>query len=374
MLAVGGMVHARCQGGHYNIRLCVHPVYGMPQRSRSHRGGKHPAILGGRGRSADHDGKTPLNGACLAGHTEVVRTLLSARAKVDLPDKIGFSPLHAACLEGHMEGVRALLSGEAKVDPLTTDGMTPLYGACFMGHTEVVRTLLSARAKVDLPDKNGRSPLHAACHGGHVGVVRALLSGGAKVDPLARNGSTPLHAACDKGHIGVVPTLLSAGARADLRNVNGMTPLDLLPRGLCAEVGCLVQQERGSSRADESRVGAPSAPEAVLPTPQCNQPASCRQSAKVTVQAPLRVMVGCRLRPASAVEAERVCSMCGGPPSASASSGSVAKLKACGNCKSVQHCSPECQKKHWGQGGHKAACPQLRETREKRKHVKAERL
>ena len=67
----------------------------------------------------------------------------------------------------------------------------------------------------------------------------------------------------------------------------------------------------------------------------------------------------------------RVCSMCGGPPSATASSGGMAKLKACGRCLSMHYCSQECQKKHWGEGDHKAACPQLREKRER---VKAERL
>ena len=40
----------------------------------------------------------------------------------------------------------------------------------------------------------------------------------------------------------------------------------------------------------------------------------------------------------------------------------------------VCYCSQECQKKNWMEGGHKAACPQLREKRERRKHVKAERL
>ena len=61
-----------------------------------------------------------------------------------------------------------------------------------------------------------------------------------------------------------------------------------------------------------------------------------------------------------------VCSMCrGGPPSAS--SGGEAKLKACGRCRSVLYCSQECQKQHWGEGGHKEACPQLREKRERKK-------
>ena len=68
------------------------------------------------------------------------------------------------------------------------------------------------------------------------------------------------------------------------------------------------------------------------------------------------------------------CSMCGGLPSASPSSGGVAKLKACGRCLSVRYCSQECQRKHWGEGGHKAACPLLREKSERSKGMKAELL
>ena len=58
----------------------------------------------------------------------------------------------------------------------------------------------------------------------------------------------------------------------------------------------------------------------------------------------------------------RTCCMCGSPPDPSV----AAKLKACGRCMSVQYCSPECQRRHWGEGGHKQACPQLREAREAR--------
>ena len=38
---------------------------------------------------------------------------------------------------------------------------------------------------------------------------------------------------------------------------------------------------------------------------------------------------------------------------------------------SVRYCSQECQKQHWGEGGHKEACPLLWEARERRKGVDA---
>ena len=56
-------------------------------------------------------------------------------------------------------------------------------------------------------------------------------------------------------------------------------------------------------------------------------------------------------------------SMCGAPARPGG-----AKLRACGRCMSVLYCSPECQSQHWAaEGGHKGACPQLRESRAGRK-------
>ena len=177
--------------------------------------------------------------------------------------------------------VRALLSAGAKVDLLATKAASPLHVACFKGYMEVVRALLSAGAKVNLQSVDGMSPLNMACHKGHTEVVRALLSVGAKVNLQASDGSTPLHPACEFGHIGVVRALLSDGAKADLLIMDSKTPLHLLPRALHAEVEHLVQQakeERGSAMADESIVGAPSAPAAVLLRPH-NQAASLLQAA-----------------------------------------------------------------------------------------------
>ena len=110
------------------------------------------------------------------------------------------------------------------------------------------------------------------------------------------------------------------------------------------------------ARADDARVGAPSAPAAVLPPPHY-QPASQLQAAsgnggESSSEGPGGLSVGASSISGGAVS-QHVCLMCGGPPSASASSGGVAKLRACGRCMSVRYCSKECQKKHWGEGGHK---------------------
>ena len=87
----------------------------------------------------------------------------------------GATPLYVACIRGHTEVVRALLSWGAKVDLQTTEGETPLHEACINGHTEVVGALLSAEAKINLVTKGRFSPLHVACQEGHTEGVHALL-------------------------------------------------------------------------------------------------------------------------------------------------------------------------------------------------------
>ena len=320
----------------------------------------------------DNNGASPLFAACQEGHTEVVRALLSAGAKIDLRRSGGMAPLHVACGRGHTEVVRTMLPARAKVNLQTEEGASPLHVACQGGYMEVVRALLSAGANVGAHPCiwhaiKATQKWHAPCypggprhwHKGHTEVVRALLSEGAKVDLLASDGGMPLHIACYCGHKGVVRALLSAGARADLCDTNGRTPLDLLPRTLRAEVERLLQQ------AKEERGGASSLGAALAavhsavppPPPPHNQPASQLHTAIKDLGEGSSQIGGPGGLSAEAsssggrAASGRVCSMCGGPPSAT--SGGVAKLRACGRCLSVRYCSQECQKKHWGEGGHK---------------------
>ena len=75
--------------------------------------------------------------------------LSSGGVLVDRQCNKGASALWVACLNGHLEVVRALLSAGAKVDLLSLEEMSPLHLACQNGHLEVVRALLSSGAQVD---------------------------------------------------------------------------------------------------------------------------------------------------------------------------------------------------------------------------------
>ena len=62
----------------------------------------------------------------------------------------GISPPFVACERGHLEVVLTLMSAGAQVNLTAADGTSSLYVACKNGHLDVVRTLLSAGVLVDL--------------------------------------------------------------------------------------------------------------------------------------------------------------------------------------------------------------------------------
>ena len=66
-------------------------------------------------------GKTPLHGAAMHGHVEVLRTLLERGAEVNARDRFsGATPLHAAASQGHADVITALL--ESGADPQQRNG------------------------------------------------------------------------------------------------------------------------------------------------------------------------------------------------------------------------------------------------------------
>mmetsp|Transcript_33965 Transcript_33965/g.49328 ORF Transcript_33965/g.49328 Transcript_33965/m.49328 type:complete len:631 (+) Transcript_33965:82-1974(+) len=130
-------------------------------------------------------GLTPLHHAAWNGSTEVVRLLLTGRARTDVSDKEGKTPLHHAHLT---EVVTLLLTGGARTDVADKEGWTPLHWAAWGGHPEVARLLLAGGARTDVADEEGRTPLHHAINGGHKEVAGFLQRA---QDGSSKYGYTP---------------------------------------------------------------------------------------------------------------------------------------------------------------------------------------
>jgi len=225
----------------------------------------------------DQHGNPILHAACIKGHKEVVRVLLSYQGDPSLDvnakeETIQGTALGQASSHGHVEIVRLLLADE-RVDPEARDqlGVCPLLiasqgdnlrgvveafvqcerininGTCpglitalmlasSLGQKEVVKTLLRhPRIDIDQGDSNGWSALCYASGKGHVPVVQALLEDG-RADPNARTRDverlwTPLLIALDHGQIQVAECLLS-DPRIDpnVRCPAGWTPLLIASR------------------------------------------------------------------------------------------------------------------------------------------------
>lgn len=207
---------------------------------------------------ADPDKRSPIDGtlllsrACLNGHLEVTRILVSAGATICRPEgcigcansirrglrncewhtkpyQYPCAPLAIAAQEGQVEIVRYLL---AEAGPLLTEaGMAcAMLEAALEGHSEVVKCFLEAGLDKDTvhpcytssPDG---TTLHIAAIQGRLAVVEVLLAAGAAVDRLDGDGETSLLLAASQGHEAIVRRLLDAGADTTKACPKGRTAL-----------------------------------------------------------------------------------------------------------------------------------------------------
>ena len=114
------------------------------------------------------DGEIPLITAVRAGHASVVELLLASGGAQNLNDSLGhgyFTPLYLAASDGSAEIVRLLISWRARLTK--TSARTPLSTAARHGHQEVVSELLIAGLRDD-------SAFAAARAAGHPLVLCSL--------------------------------------------------------------------------------------------------------------------------------------------------------------------------------------------------------
>ena len=118
-------------------------------------------------------GATALGIACLRGHMDVARFLLSHGATSGQADPDGVSPILRACCAGQVDIVRLLLESGVTVTSMPDHGLAPLHAACCSGHLPIARLLLQHRASLDAT-LDGQTALDAARAGGHAGIVQLV--------------------------------------------------------------------------------------------------------------------------------------------------------------------------------------------------------
>lgn len=124
-------------------------------------------------------GQTPLMGAVLRGHQDVVKVLLSEFGDVvdaTIPEKDGYTPAHGAGFQGRAEIMKILAEHGIDVkENFHEDGFAPLHRACWgreQRHTDTIRVLGELGVDLQLPSQNGatcaqmtRNPATAALLG-----------------------------------------------------------------------------------------------------------------------------------------------------------------------------------------------------------------
>ena len=143
-----------------------------------------------------------LFNAARQGDIEEVKRILSCNVDIN---KGELTPLYIAAENGHTEIVKLLLDAGAKVDETT------LYCVAQFGNTELLALLLEAGADVN-GEKDYDSPLYVAGRYGNTETVKLLLKAGANVNKTGFLGATPLFVAYHRDHLEVVDILLEAGA------------------------------------------------------------------------------------------------------------------------------------------------------------------
>ncbi len=183
--------------------------------------------------------ETSLHVAADLGLTSVMQSLLKKDCDFHAKDAAGKTAIQIAAKAGHTEIVRLLSESEDfRVNSKTYGGQTLLSWAADKGYDQTVELLtrrsdveivelLTRRSDVEIEsmDEEGQTALSHAAENGHKESARLLLARGATVGSQDAKGETSLHKAASSGHLEIMQLLFSYGAETEARNLEGETPL-----------------------------------------------------------------------------------------------------------------------------------------------------
>jgi len=159
-------------------------------------------------RGADVNKKTPFGRpiqiAIDSGKTELIKTILKFKPRLNVTDQAGNTPLHLAVLAQVLLNVKALLKeNNVNIDAVNGRGKTPLHLAAVNKKTEIVRFLVNSGANCLIKDESGNTPLHEICRSKYTNFLEACiimqrLGKGTQFNISNFYGETPIYLAIRK--------------------------------------------------------------------------------------------------------------------------------------------------------------------------------
>ena len=138
-----------------------------------------------------------------------VQLLHKHKARLDARDRQRRSALHESALAGHVDIVETLLNAGANVEPRDANGRTPWLDAASQGHAGVLERLLAHQPDVNAVDGDGSNAVLLACRAEHVSaaLVRRLLDLGIAADVAGNDGRRAIDHAAAAGRWSIVSLL-----------------------------------------------------------------------------------------------------------------------------------------------------------------------
>ena len=169
----------------------------------------------------NEEGKTALMLACERGHEDIVHSLLTAGANVNIQDNNGWTALMIASEHDHISIIHMLLQANANPHLKKSNGSNALMIASYYGNYEVVELLISKGADYKYQREDGVNPFMMACQNGHTPIVELLLK--EQVDPNVekKDGWNAFMLACLNGHTQVVKLLLKEQVDPNVQSNDG---------------------------------------------------------------------------------------------------------------------------------------------------------
>lgn len=147
--------------------------------------------------------------AVVSNHIVDVQGALAEGISANCTNQHGMSALHYAALHGASDIIATLSTAGAYLDLTNHDGMQAIHFAAMTHQISALDTLLKLGASVNAVDNAGNTPLHYAAQFTDDPVyIQKLLDAGAAINVVNHMGETPLHFALADGNVATVKFLV----------------------------------------------------------------------------------------------------------------------------------------------------------------------